>query len=204
MCAHIIIAIFVTCTDFYQFRLWVAAILDSLLDLAFALAFEEVLAALVPGQELQLPGVDGAPALAPDHVDRVLVLHAELDEGDGDEHGRPAEAGDAVDPDAGLRIARELGLDQTQPLVHDLRRRRRAVGEGQLRDGDSRVAELVGLVGRVGGADEVSDPVLLEDLDVVVHGGVLGLLRDQEPHVLVLDLGRGRPDDFPRHFRRRR
>lgn len=41
--------------------------------------------------------------------------------------------------------------------------------------------------------------MLGEYLDVVLHGVVLGLLRDQEPHVSVLDFRRGWSNDFSGH-----
>ena len=82
-----------------------------LLNLALGLSLEEVLSPLVLGQKLQLPGVDRTPPLGPDEVDRILVLHAELNQGHGDEDGGAAEAGDAVHPDASFRIVSELLLD---------------------------------------------------------------------------------------------
>ena len=41
--------------------------------------------------------------------------------------------------------------------------------------------------------------VFHEYLDVVLHGVVLGLLRDEEPHVPILDFSRSWTNDFSGH-----
>ena len=80
-------------------------------------------------------------------------------------------------------------------------RGRAAVGEGDGGEAHALVLDVLRLVGGVGGADEVRHAVVAQDPDVVLDGGVLRLLRDEEPHVLELDLGRRRPDHLaaPRH-----
>ena len=102
-----------------------------------------------------------------------LVLHPELDEGRGHEDRGPAEAGDAVDANTGVRVGLELLVDEVQPLLHDLLGRGRAVREAQLGDFDLLLLQLLRVVELVRGTDQVGDLVLLEQADVVVHGPVL-------------------------------
>ena len=169
-----------------------------LLDATVAV-LDEVLSPFVFGQIFELPAVDGPSPLSPDQVDGVFVLHAQFDQRDPDEDGCPAEPRDAVDSDARFGIGGKLGLDQVQPLVDDFRRRRRSVGEGEIRDVDAGRSEIVNPISPICRAHQVRHPVLLQDLDVVVDGGVLGLLGDEEPHVLELDLGRSRSDQLSGH-----
>jgi len=148
--------------------------------------------------------IDGAPALPSNHLHGILVLHPELDEGRGDQDRSPAETGDAVDTNAGVRVGLELLVDQVQPFVHDLLGRSGPVREAQLGHFDLLLLQLLRVVEFISGADEVGDLVLLQETDVVVHGAVLGLISDEEahvpPHVPVFDLGRGRANYLPSHF----
>ena len=102
-----------------------------------------------------------------------LVLHPQLDERRGHEDRGPAEAGDAVDANAGVRVGLELLVDEVQPLLNDLLGRGRAVREAQLGDFDLLLLQLLRVVELVRGTDQVGDLVLLEEADVVVHGAVL-------------------------------
>jgi len=149
-------------------------------------------------------GIDGSPALPTDHLDSILVFHPQLDERRGHQDGGPAEAGDAVDPDAGVGVGLELLVDQVQPLVHDLLGGGGPVREAQLGHFDLLLLQLLRVVELVRGADEVGDLVLLQEADVVVHGPVLRLVGDEEAHVPahvpVFYLGWGRADDLPGHF----
>jgi len=148
--------------------------------------------------------IDGSPTLPSNHLHGILVLHPELDEGRGHENRGPAEAGHAVDPNAGVRVGLELLVDQVQPLVHDLLGRSRAVREAQLGHLDLLLFKLLRVVEFISGAHQVGNLVLLQKADVVVHGAVLRLVGDEEAHapahVPVLDLGRGRTNDLPSHL----
>ena len=87
-------------------------------------------------------------------------------------------------------------MQQLEPALHDLGGGRAAVGEGDGGEAHALVLDVLRVVGGVGGADEVRHAVVAQDPDVVLDGGVLRLLRDEEPHVLELDLGRRRTDDL--------
>jgi hypothetical protein len=158
-----------------------------------ASATGECLSALVLGQELQLAAVDGAAALPSNLLHGILVLHAQLDESHRHQDGRASQSGHAVNSHTFVLAGAELGAQEVQPFVHDLSGGRGTVGKGQL--GETH-AQLVGAVGWVCGADQVGHAVLLQDLGVVRQGCILRLFRDKEPHGLVLDLGRRRPDDL--------
>jgi len=79
-----------------------------LLDLTLVPSLDEILLSFVLGQELELLGVDGAAALLADILNSVLVLHAELDEGDGDECGGSAQSSHAVNPHTRVRVVLKL------------------------------------------------------------------------------------------------
>jgi len=148
--------------------------------------------------------IDCSPTFLSNHLHSILVLHPELDEGRGHEDRGPAEAGDAVDANTGVRVGLELLVDEVQPLLHDLLGRSRPVRKAQLGHFDFLLLELLRVVEFVSGADEVGDLVLLEQADVVVHGAVLWLVGDEEPHVPahvpVFYLRRGRANYLPGHF----
>jgi len=181
--------------------IWMTTTTHSL-DLTLSFPFEEVLLALVLCEELELTSVDGAPPLQSDHLHCVLIFHAQLDQSHGHEDRSSPEAGHTVDTHARLcRVSLLEGfLDEEEPLFQDFAGGCTAVRKGQLCDGHSRLLQVVGLVGRVSGAHQVADLVRLENTYIVVNGGVLRLLRDEEPHVLELDLGRRRPNEgMPSH-----
>ena len=117
-----------------------------------------------------------------------LVLHPELDEGRGHEDRGPAEAGDAVDANTGVRVGLELLVDEVQPLLHDLLGRSRPVRKAQLGHFDFLLLELLRVVEFVSGADEMGDLVLLEQADVVVHGAVLENIFLQTTHRIMSDI----------------
>ena len=73
--------------------------------------------------------VDSSPSSGANEVNGVLVLHAQLDEGQGDEDGRPSESCDAVYSYARFGLFLETISDQLQPVLDDFRRRRRAIFE---------------------------------------------------------------------------
>jgi len=91
-------------------------------------------------------------------------------------------------------------VDQTEPLVHDVLGGGGAVSEAQLGHSHATFGELLSPVELVGGAHQVGDLVLLQQLDVVVHGPVLWLVGDEKAHVSKFNFSRSRPDDFPSHF----
>jgi len=172
----------------------------ALLYLALVLPLDEILAPLVLGEELQLLGIDGPAPLLPDQVHCVLVLHPQLYQCCCHQHGSPAKSSDAVNSYACFRISLELGVDQREPPLDDLLGGRRPVREGELRHGHTTFAKVLSAVGLVGGTNKVGDAVLLQELDVRVHGHVLRLLSDEKPHVVVLDLGGNGADSRPGHF----
>ena len=59
----------------------------------------------------------------------VLALHAGFHEGEGDEDGSAAQAGDAVDRHAAAGRLGEARLEQIAPILDNLRRRRHPVVE---------------------------------------------------------------------------
>jgi len=148
--------------------------------------------------------IDGSPTLPSNHLHGILVLHPELDESRGHQDRGPAEAGDAVDTNTGVRVGLELLVDQVQPFVHDLLGRSGPVREAQLGHLDLLLLQLLRVVELISGAHQVGDLVLLQKADVVVHGAVLWLVGDEEAHVPahvpVFDLGRSRTNDLPSHF----
>ena len=98
-----------------------------------------------------------------------------------------------MNTNAGVGVRQELLGHQAQPLVHDLLGGRRPVREAQLGHGNSckifvsvasvlalsalstTFSELLCLVELVRGADQVGHLVVLQQLDVVVHGTILKL-----------------------------
>jgi hypothetical protein len=76
--------------------------------------------------------------------------------------------------------------------------------KGQFGDADPGLNEFVRLVRRISGANQMGDPVLLEDLNVGLNGDVIRLLSDEKSHILKLDLGWRRTNDFSSHGEKRR
>jgi len=172
----------------------------TLLYLALVLPLDEILAPLILGEELQLLGIDGTASLFSDQVDRVLVLHSQLDQCCCYQHRSPAKSSDAVDSYACFRISLELCVDQREPPLNYFLSRGRTVREGELRHCYATFAKVLSAVGLVCSANKVGDAVLLQQLDVRVHRHILRLFSDEKPHVVVLYLGGNGADSRPSHF----
>jgi len=105
----------------------------TLLYLALVLPLDEILSPLVFGEELQLLGINGAPPLLPDQVDRVLVLHSQLNQRCCNQHRRSAKPSDTVNTNTCVLVFLELCVYQREPPFNDLLSRCRAIREGELR-----------------------------------------------------------------------
>lgn len=99
--------------------------------MTLVLPLDEDLPAFVLCEELELLGVDGTATPLTDEFDRILVLHAQLDEGHGHEDGGTSQPGHAVDTDADITFILEFLVDQGEPFVHDF-----LVGGGSVREGE--------------------------------------------------------------------
>lgn len=172
----------------------------TLLYLALVLPLDEILAPLILGEELQLLGIDGTASLFSDQVDRVLVLHTQLNQCCCYQHRSPAKSSDAVDSYACFRISLELCVHQREPPLNNLLGWGRPVRKGELGHSHATFAKVFSAVGLVCGANKVGDAVLLQQLDVRVHRHILGLFSDEKPHVVVLYLGGNGADSRPSHF----
>lgn len=172
----------------------------TLLYLALVLPLDEILSPLVFGEELQLLGINGAPPLLPDQVDRVLVLHSQLNQRCCNQHRRSAKPSDTVNTNTCVLVFLELCVYQREPPFNDLLSRCRAIREGELRHCNTTFAKVLGVVGLISGAHQVGDAVLLQKLDVGVHCPILWLFSNEEPHVVVLDLGGNGADSRPGHL----
>jgi len=80
-------------------------------------------------QEIQLLLINRPSSLLSDKGHCVLALHAGFHEGEGDEDGGAAQAGDAVDSHAAAGRLGETRLEQIAPILDNLRRRRHPVVE---------------------------------------------------------------------------
>lgn len=172
----------------------------TLLYLALVLPLDEILAPLILGEELQLLGIDGTASLFSDQVNRVLVLHTQLDQCCCYQHRSPAKSSDAVDSYACFRISLELCVHQREPPLNNLLGWGRPVRKGELGHSHATFAKVLSAVGLVCGANKVGDPVLLQQLDVRVHRHILRLFSDEKPHVVVLYLSGNGADSRPSHF----
>lgn len=172
----------------------------TLLYLALVLPLDEILAPLILGEELQLLGIDGTASLFSDQVDRVLVLHTQLNQCCCYQHRSPAKSSDAVDSYACFRISLELCVHQREPPLDYLLGWGRPVRKGELGHSHATFAKVFSAVGLVCGANKVGDAVLLQQLDVRVHRHILRLFSDEKPHVVVLYLGGNGADSRPSHF----
>ena len=71
---------------FFPWKCFISTILHSTWFVSFHL--DEILSPLVFGEELKLLGINGAPPLLPDQVDRVLVLHSQFNQRCCNQHRR--------------------------------------------------------------------------------------------------------------------
>lgn len=113
-------------------------------------------------QVRQLLRVDGAAALVSDGLDGLLVLHAELDERDGDHDRRPAEPRHAVHRYARFWLVLGLIAQDLEPLVHDVGGREGSVVVGQVADLDVLGLERANVVAGLADADHDAYVVLAQ------------------------------------------
>lgn len=172
---------------------------SNLLDLTFVLSLDKILLPLILDQEVKLSLIDGPPSLHSDQFHSVLRLHSQLNQRHGHQNRSPSQSGHTMNTDTHIRMFSKLLGKQIQPFLNNFRRRSRTIREGQFGDIDLDCLQTLGVVGGVGGANQVRNLVFLQDLDVILNGGILRLFGDQEPHVLVFDLGRSRSNDLARH-----
>lgn len=143
-------------------------------------------------QVRQLLAVDGSSALLSDELDGVFVLHPALDQGQRDEDRSAPQAGHAVHGHAAAGVFAELGLEQVEPVFHDLAGRRRSVIERPVHDGDAVLLQGGLVVGHFAHSHNRGGTVLLQILQEGAECGVGGVVGDEEPHVFVADLHRRR------------
>ena len=86
----------------------------------FLLTISKHFEGLVFFQVLQLAAVDGATPSLPNVLDRILVLHSALDQGQGYQDGSPPQSRNTVNGNRGAGVLLESGLQEVQPRLYDV------------------------------------------------------------------------------------
>lgn len=174
------------CTDFGKRSL-------RLHDAAFVLVVMRVLKSesllwSVFFQVCQLLAVDGSSALLSDELDGIFILHPTLDQGQRDEDGSAPQAGHTVHSHTAARVLAELGLQQVEPIFHNLAGRRCSIIKWPIHDSDAVLLQGGLVIGHFTHSHDRGGTVFLQVLQEGAESGIGGVVGDEEPHVFIADL----------------
>jgi len=140
----------------------------------------------------QLLTVERSSTLLSNELDSIFIFHPTFNQGERDQNRSSPQPRHTVDSDAAAGLLPELQLQQVQPIVNDLVGGRSAVVERPIQNLDSLFHHQGGVIGGLTNSHDGGDSIFLQLLDELVQGGVGGIVGNEEPHVFVGDLHRGR------------
>lgn len=136
----------------------------------------------------KLFGVEGSTSLLPYELHSILVPHPTLNEGQGHQDWSSAKPCHTVHSDAAARLLSELGVEQLEPIIHDLGGRRGAIIEGPVHDLNPLLLHWSFIIGGLTHSHQCVHMKLLQLLGELVERGIGGVVGDEEPHALVGNL----------------
>lgn len=140
----------------------------------------------------QLLTVERSSTLLSNELDSIFVFHPTFDQGERDQNRSSPQPCHTVDSDAAAGLLPKLQLQQVQPIIHDLVGGRSSIVKRPIQNLDSLFHHQGGIIGGLTNSHNGGHAIFLQLLDELVQGGVGGIVGNEEPHVFVGDLHRGR------------